>query len=173
MESAQLLLYLLSLSPAIVVGVISYFFFKSHTDNEDGRRRFLLQKDAQKYVLPNRLQAYERFVLFLERMDPNSLLVRVKPKTNELDTYENMVISNIENEFEHNLTQQMYITPECWNIIRTSKNATIQLIRQTSMNEKVDSADKLRETLLNHFMSEVTPSQKALVYVKKEVSELY
>ena len=49
----------------------------------------------------------------------------------------------------------------------------MQVIRQSAMNEKVDSADKLREFLLNHFMGEITPSKKALAYVKKEVKELF
>ena len=84
-----------------------------------------------------------------------------------------MLITNIDKEFEHNLTQQIYVTPECWNLIKAAKNATFNIIRQSAMNEKIDNADKLRESLLNHFMDEVTPSQKALVYVKKEVSELF
>ncbi len=174
MEDATLIIsYFAYLLPAIVVGLVAYFFFKGHTANEEGRRRYLIQKEAQKNIIPIRLQAYERITLFLERIDPNKLLLRVKPFSDELQKYESLLIQNIDNEYEHNLAQQIYITPECWNLVNAAKNATIQVIRQASMNEKVDDSDKLRAFLLNHFMGEVTPSHKALMFVKKEVSELF
>lgn len=73
----QLFAYLL---PAVVTGAVAFYFFRLHTRNEDGRRRFLLHKDSQKETLPIRLQAYERMALFLERIALNSLVVRVAPK---------------------------------------------------------------------------------------------
>lgn len=165
--------YLASSLSAIIVGIIAFKFFKKHTENEEGRRRFLIHKEAQGKVLPLRLQAFERVTLLLERIDPNSLLLRIKPATNDLDRYESQLIASIEQEYEHNLTQQIYLSTESWSVVKTSKNATIQAIRQAAMNEKVDAADKLRETLLNHFMGESTPSQKALLYIKKEIAELF
>lgn len=165
--------YFAYLLPAIVVGLVAYFFFKGHTASEEGRRRYLIQKEAQKSLLPVRLQAYERLTLLLERIDPNKLLIRVKPYSDDLQKYETLLIQNIDNEYEHNLSQQIYVSPECWNLITAAKNATMQVVRQSGMNEKVDDPDKLRAFLLNHFMDEVTPSHKALMYVKKEVGELF
>ncbi len=172
-ETSLVLSFVAYLLPAIVVGIIAYFFFKGHTANEEGRRRYLVQKEAQKQILPLRLQAYERITLFLERIDPNKLLVRVKPFSDAKDDYENLLIKNIEQEFDHNLTQQIYISPECWNLVNAAKNATIHIIRQGSMHQKDGNVDKMREWLLQQFMEEVTPSQKALAYVKKEVGELF
>lgn len=173
MEDFSLVLnYVAYLLPAIVVGIVAYYFFKGHTGNEEGRRRYLLQKESQKEMLPLRLQAYERFTLFLERVAPNKLLVRIAPHSEDVDVYEKLLISNIEQEFEHNIAQQIYITNDCWNMVNAAKNATIQIIRKTAMNEKVDSASKLRETIIQHFMDEVSPSQKALLYLKQEVGEL-
>tara|TARA_R110000787_G_scaffold17180_1_gene54197 strand:+ start:32402 stop:32926 length:525 start_codon:yes stop_codon:yes gene_type:complete len=174
MEDVTLVIsYFAYLLPAIVVGLVAYFFFKGHTSNEEGRRRYLIQKDAQKSLLPVRLQAYERLTLLLERIDPNKILIRVKPYSDDLQKYETLLIQNIDNEYEHNLSQQIYVSPECWNLVTAAKNATIQVIRQASMNEKVDDSDKLRAYILNHFMDEVTPSHKALMYVKKEVGEMF
>lgn len=172
-EATQILSYVAYLLPAIVVGLVAYYFFKGHTAHEEGRRRYLVQKEAQKHILPIRLQAYERIVLFLERIDLNKLLVRVKPFSDSIEDYENLLIRNIEQEYEHNLTQQVYVSPECWNFVNAAKNATIRVIRQSTMNEKEGNVDKMREWLLQNFMEEVTPSQKALIYVKKEVSELF
>ena len=172
-ELIQILNYVAYLLPAVVVGIIAYYFFKGHTANEEGRRRYLIQKEAQNKILPTRLQAYERLTLFLERVDPNKLLVRVKPYSDAVDEYEALLIQNIEQEFDHNVTQQIYVTPECWNLINAAKNATIHVIRQGAMHEKEHNADGLREYLLRNFMEEVTPSQKALAYIKKEVAELF
>ena len=173
MEFTPVLNYVSYLLPAIVVGIIAYYFFKGHTANEEGRRRFLIQKEAQNKVLPTRLQAYERLTLLLERIDPNKLLIRVKPTSSEIEKYEELLIKNIEQEFDHNVTQQIYVSVECWNLIQTAKNATIHIIRQVAMHEQKNTADAMREAVLRHFMEEVTPSQKALTYIKKEVSELY
>ncbi|MEM6894727.1 MAG: hypothetical protein AAGD88_03685 [Bacteroidota bacterium] len=165
----QLFAYLL---PAVVTGAIAFYFFRLHTRNEDGRRRFLLHKDSQKDTLPIRLQAYERMVLFLERITLNSLVVRVAPVGNDKNAYENLLIKQIETEFEHNLSQQIYMSDECWNIIKTAKNATIQTIRSAGMSSS-DSADKLREGILNQTLEKQSPSATALSYVKKEVGELW
>lgn len=172
-EATQIISYAAYLLPAIVVGVVAYYFFKGHTANEEGRRRYLVQKEAQKQILPLRLQAYERLTLFLERIDLNKLLVRIKPFSDEKDDYEKLLINNIEQEFEHNLTQQIYVSPECWNVVNAAKNATIHVIRQGNMHVKDGDVDKMRAYLLQHFMEEVSPSQKAMGYVKKEVSELF
>lgn len=172
-ETTQILSYVAYLLPAIVVGLVAYFFFKGHTANEEGRRRYLVQKEAQKQVLPIRLQAYERIVLLLERIDPIKLLIRVKPISDSLKEYENLLTSHIEQEYEHNLTQQVYVSPECWNLVNAAKNATIKIIRQGTMQQKDGDVDKMREWLLQSFTEEVTPSQKALTYVKREVSELF
>ena len=172
MDFQALLPYFISLIPAVIVGTIAYLFFKKHTENEESRRNFIISKETKAVALPIKLQAFERIALFLERIDPNSLLIRIKPRDSNLPAYENDLINTIEKEFEHNLTQQIYLSAEAWNAVKTSKNATLQLIRQTSMNEKVETSDKLREAILNHFMGNITPSQNALLILKKEVSEV-
>jgi hypothetical protein len=156
----------------VVTGVVAFYFFRLHTRNEEGRRRYLLHKDSQKNTLPIRLQAYERMALFLERIAIPSLVVRVGPKSSNKNDYENLLIKSIENEFEHNLSQQIYMTDECWNIIKAAKSATIQMIRKAGMSES-DTADKLREDILNETMEKNSPSATALSYVKKEIGELW
>lgn len=81
----QLLFYFL---PALLTGIIAFYFFKLHTANEEGRRRYLLHKETHKSILPIRLQAYERITLFLERMAPQKLLLRVPPISDQTSAYE-------------------------------------------------------------------------------------
>lgn len=159
--------------PAIITGGIAFLFFKEHVENENNRRHFLIQKDLQKDALPMRLQAYERLSLFLERIKPSKLLLRVKPMSSNKEDYESLLIANIEQEFDHNLAQQIYVTDKCWSITSTAKNATIQMIRKATLSEKVDSADKLREAILSDMMDKRSPSDAALSFIKEEVSEIW
>jgi len=160
------------LLPAVVTGVVAFYFFKMHTKNEEGRRRFLLHKDSQASTLPIRLQAYERMALFLERISIPNLVVRVAPKSADKADYENLLIKSIENEFDHNLSQQIYLTDELWNVIKAAKGATVQMIRKAALSE-TDSADKLREDILTETMDKASPSATALAFVKKEIGNLW
>lgn len=166
----QLLFYLL---PAVVVGVIAFYFFNLHIRNEERRRRFLLHKQSQKHALPLRLQAYERMALFLERIAPSSLLVRVKPFQNKKEDYVSLLTRTIEQEFEHNLAQQIYVSEECWNVIKASKNATISNIRKTAAKEGIEDADQLRQDILNSLLKQQPPSETGLSYIKREVKSIW
>jgi hypothetical protein len=173
MDTTKIIELLSYTLPAIVTGLVAYYFFDLHTKNEEGRRRYLLNKEAQKNSLPLRLQAYERMSLYMERINPTKLLIRIAPISNDKNDYENLIISQIEQEFEHNLTQQIYMSDECWTIIVTAKNATIQMIRKANMSDRVDNADKLREVVLSDLMEKQSPSNAALAYIKNEVGQLW
>ncbi len=173
MDSQRFIDMLLFAIPSLITGLIAYYFFKEHTKNEDGRRRFLLKKDLQVNALPTRLQAYERLTLFLERISPSKLLIRISPSNLNKEDYESLLIQTIEHELEHNLTQQIYVSEKCWSIILAAKNATIQLIRKASLSEKTISADKLREVILTEMMEKRAPSDAALSLLKEEIAEIF
>ncbi len=158
--------------PSLITGGVAYYLFAAYFTDQQNTRRWLLQKENQKNALPLKLQAYERMTLYLERIGLTKLLIRVAPLSQDKSNYENLLISQIEQEFEHNLTQQIYMSDECWTIILTAKNATIQMIRKIAMSEKTTSADKLREIILNELMEKQSPSAAAMDYLKKEVVEL-
>lgn len=161
-----------NLLPAIVVALLAYYFFNQFTKEQEGRRRFLLHKDNQSNALPQKLQAYERLTLFLERISPGKLVTRVKPYNDDPNDYEALLLRTINEEFEHNLSQQIYVTQECWNVVRTSKSSTAAIIRKTNMSNKVETSDQLRETLLRDLMDNVSPSETALQFIKQEVREI-
>ena len=92
----ELLFYTL---PAVVTGLIAAYFFKTHVDNENKRRNFLLRKETNKQALPLRLQAFERLTLFLERISLNKLLIRIKPTGKDPEKYSHKLIGIVEQEF--------------------------------------------------------------------------
>lgn len=170
MDTSKIIELLFYTLPALITGSVAYYLFDAYFKDQQNTRRWLLQKENQKDSLPLRLQAFERMALFLERINPTKLLIRITPLSQNKNDYENLVIAQIEQEFEHNLTQQIYLSDDCWTIIITAKNATIQMIRKAGMSERVDSADKLREVILNDLMERQTPSSAALSYLKNELN---
>ncbi len=159
--------------PAIVTGAVAYYFFMNHTSFEQQRVKLSLLKENQQQVLPIRLQAYERMTLFLERINPAKLLLRITSINNDKEAYALSIINTIEQEFEHNLAQQIYISEKCWSVIIASKNATIQLIKKTEQIEEVKTAQDLREAILKKMLEITPPSNTALAFIKNEVRNFF
>lgn len=132
----------------------------------------MIIRENRKVALPIKLQAYERLALFLERTAPGNLLFRVKANSEDPTMYANLLIASIEQEFEHNLAQQIYVSVDCWDYIKTAKNATISMIRKASAKEDLETADQLREHVLRGLIEKQPPSQAALAFIKKEVRSL-
>lgn len=172
MNTTKIIEMLFYVLPSLITGGVAYYFFSMFVTNEENRRYFLLKKENQKDALPLRLQAYERMALFLERIEPGKLLTRLSPANFDKVEYANFIISQIDQEFEHNLTQQIYMSDKCWNIILTAKNATIQMLRKTSMDTEVANADALRQAILTDLFEKASPSSTALAFLKNEVQEM-
>lgn len=173
MDSTKLIELASYTFPAIITGLVAYYFFNAYFKDQQNTRRWLLQKDNRKDTLPLRLQAYERMTLLMERINPSQLLVRITPFSDDKNEYANYVIAQVEQEFEHNLAQQIYISDECWSIITAAKNATIQIIRLAVKNEKVADANQLRELILSDLLEKQSPSSAALAFIKNEVGQLW
>jgi hypothetical protein len=109
----------------------------------------------------------------MERINPSQLMVRITPISDDKNEYQNYVIAQIEQEFEHNLAQQIYVTEECWSIILAAKNATIQMVRLAAKKETVTNADTLREAILTDLLAKTSPSNAAISYLKNEVGQLW
>lgn len=157
--------------PALVTGVIAFLFFREHTDNENNRRNFILKESIQKESLPIRLQAYERLTLFLERISPQNLLKRVSPISQEVEDYKSLLIQTVEQEYEHNLSQQIYVSDPCWRIVSAAKNSTIQTIVSFKNND-VSTANDIRPLLLDILLNNEVTAEMALNFLNEEVSIL-
>ncbi|MCP9201125.1 hypothetical protein MKO06_14500 [Gramella sp. GC03-9] len=172
MNQTEILDLIYAILPAVIVGLVSFYFFSSYFKSEEGRRRFHLMRENQKTSLPIRLQAYERLTLFLERISPGNLLFRVKPTSEDPVQYASLLIATIEQEFEHNLAQQIYVSTDCWDYVKTAKNATINLLRNASAKKELGNTDQYREVVLKNLMEKEPPSSAALSFIKKEVRNL-
>lgn len=156
--------------PALITGGVAYYFFNSYFNDQQHTRRWLVQKENQKLGLPLKLQAYERLALFLERISLNKLLIRVAPMDSDKTNYVNLLVNHIEQEFDHNLAQQIYVSDECWMMVLTAKNSLIQNLRKATLNADISNADQLRETVLANQLEAQSATAIALDFLKTEVS---
>jgi len=169
----KLLEALLYTLPSIASGFIAYYFFKAFAKSDVGLEKFKLDKEAKKLSTTLRLQAYERMTLFLERISPSKLIFRIKAKNVNKQAYELSLIHTIEQEFEHNLAQQIYISDECWQVISTAKSTTVQLIRDLASQGSIETADELREEIIKSMVNKQAPSETALSFIKEEVKTFF
>ncbi|MFA9192651.1 hypothetical protein AAGV28_14835 [Flavobacterium sp. FZUC8N2.13] len=173
MDSTKIIEILAYTIPSLITGGVAYYLFKSYFKDQQNTRHWLIQKENQKMALPLRLQAYERLTLLMERINPSQLMVRINPISNDKNDYENYVIAQIEQEFEHNIAQQIYVSDKCWSIIITAKNAIVQMVRTAAKNGKVTNADELRTYVISELFNKTSPSSTALSFIKSEVAELW
>lgn len=156
--------------PAVVTGVVAYYMFNGFIKQQNSDKKLELLAEKKKDSLPIKLQAYERLLLFCERINPVKILARIQPLSSNTIEYLQLLIGNIEQEFEHNLVQQIYISNDSWMAILATKNAVINKLKQ--MAETADSANDLRKKLINHYAKNLPPTDTAISFIKNEVRKL-
>lgn len=156
--------------PAIVTGLVGYFMFKGTLKQQNSDKKLALVLERKKEALPIKLQAYERMLLFCERMNPVKMLVRIKPLSENTQDYLQLLIANLTQEFEHNLVQQIYISDASWTAILATKNAIIMKLKEIA--EKSDSASELRESVIIYYTKIIPPTETAISFIKNEVRKI-
>ena len=156
---------------AFLALIIIYKFLKDYLSHQNNNK-FLSRNDSIKSdVLKIKLQAYERLALFLERISLTNLLTRVHPISSKKEDYQYLLTQTIEQEFEHNISQQIYVSEECWHFILTAKNSNIQYIRNCDISNTTSTADNFRELLLTKTIKETSSTSIALSFLKNEVNK--
>jgi len=164
----ELIRYLL---PALIMLVVTYIMLTSFMGNEEKKRAYDVRKEGRRNAMPIRLQAYERLALFLERIQPSNMMVRVKAHQMNVAGYQAILLQTIRNEYEYNLSQQIYVSNDAWNMIKGAKDSTVAMINQAAKNLNPDqNAEDLRQLVLQILAAkERSPSDRALEFLKTEV----
>jgi hypothetical protein len=166
---------LLAVLPSVVVFLTAFYIIKKFIENEQRRHLMDLRAKSTKTVTPIRLQAYERIALFLERINPNSLIMRVNKHGMNARQMQSNLLQTIRAEFEHNVAQQIYMSPSAWKAIRAAKEETIKLINIASSQvpDHASAMDLGTAILELHSKLEQTPTDFALDFVKREIKSLF
>ncbi len=161
--------------PAIVVFLTAYSMIKLFLRNEDKKRSFEFSMNQKDSVMPLRLQAYERLILLLERISPDSIVMRMNSTTLNVAQMKNELISTIRNEFEHNLAQQTYISIAAWEKIKTARTELIKLINTSAaeINPTTNGINLSKRILENAMENGQSPTIDAINFLKEEVRELF
>ena len=156
--------------PAVIVFLTAYYLVKNFLDHESRKKSLDLKLANQTVITPIRLQAYERIILFLERINPNSMVMRLN-KTGGAATFQGELLKTIRSEFEHNLSQQIYMSSKSWEAVLQAKEETIKLINVASARVNADSgAMELAQAIIT-VASQLTdlPTKQAIDTIKKEI----
>lgn len=173
---AQLLDILKYILPSLVVLGASVLVIRMYMKKEEDYRRFELAVKNRDNTLPLRLQAYERLALLMERMMPAALVTRLTPPDISARDYQYILVSNIKQEFEHNLAQQIYVSSAVWtavNMVKDESIKNINLLTATLGHE--GTAQELSRAILKFYMEAETvlPQTTALDLIKNEVKTLF
>lgn len=171
-EFLEILKYVL---PSIVVFVASFLVLKKFLDNEYRKLLVEIKKNSQQTILPIRLQAYERVVLLLERTSLQSLVMRTYQPGMSARLLQSEMIKAIRQEYDHNVTQQLYISANAWNTVKAVKEEFIKLINNVAIKigPEADGMELSKQLLNIISQSENNPSEMAITLLKKEIKHLF
>ncbi|MCH1401760.1 MAG: hypothetical protein L7U78_04470 [Schleiferiaceae bacterium] len=158
--------------PAALMLLLTYLLLSNFVDNEEKRRQFYLRKDLNKKSLPMRFQAFERLTVFLERITPNNLVLRVKPGNMPLGAYRKILVNTIRQEYDYNVSQQVYISDKNWNSIVSAKSQVVSMINKVSaeMDENATAADLSRKLIELEMTGDIFPTKAAILLLKHEAA---
>ncbi|WP_372753655.1 hypothetical protein [Labilibaculum sp.] len=161
--------------PSLVVFATAYLLIKAFLKQEERKLRHQIVLKNQKQTTPVRLQACERLILFLERIHPESLVLRENQTgLNNLQLQQKLLLA-VRTEFEHNQTQQLYVSDESWMQVKNAKESIIRLINtEAAQIAPKDSAISLCQAIIESNMQQQKPAiATAISALKQEVQQLW
>ena len=161
--------------PALFVFLATYLVMSKMIKSEQLRLKAENVLNNQKYITPIRLQAYERMVLLLERISPQSLIMRTQRPNITNQELQSALLKTIRTEFEHNMAHQLYISDKAWEMVRMAKEDCIKFINQTALQTKPDDNSlQLCKLVLEKLLDrDLDPTTKAINYLKEEIRTLF
>lgn len=161
--------------PAALVLYAMYLVVKSFLDKEFQQKALSIKTGDRQVLLPIRLQAFERIVLFLERITPNNLLLRLNDSRYSAREFQQVLVHEVREEYSHNLSQQVYMSDESWAGVRSAMEEVIALINQASeeLPEDARSLDLSRAVLQKAIEQQKDPTGQALFRLKQEIRSIF
>ena len=167
-------LFFTIISILLAVFVFIFLLVRTIFSQLEKQRKESLNRKVSKQILPVQLQAYERLTLLLERITPESLVLRNEYAPYSIQQYRVVLLKAVKEEFDHNLSQQIYVSEKAWSYLLAARQSIIQLITETAakMNTEDQTSDYVND-LFDEF-SEISddPVSVAKQFLHKEVAVL-
>ena len=163
------------LVPASIVLYGAYLLVRMFIQKEIDLKKLEVRGRSIETILPSRLQAYERMALFLERISPQNLLVRLSDTGMTSKEFHQLLLAEIRNEYNHNVSQQVYMSENVWNLIKNAKEELILSINDAAgemrmESTSIDLSKKIFEKSIN---KQIDPIAHALTELKKEIQQTF
>ena len=171
--------YLFEILKLIVAGVgvvyVAFYLLKPYLDKSESLQLIELKKSINSQTLPLRFQAYERIVLFVERVNPSNMLVRMGGTELSALALHSIVVAEIRNEFQHNITQQIYVSSRAWAIVKRVKDDTLSIITNAVKGLPADATGlDLSKTILAHLSHlDDNPYDIALNIIREDMEAFF
>ena len=168
----QMLMYAV---PSIIVFLTSYFILKSFLDQEYRKKIVDIRMSNQSTITPIRLQACERIVLFCERIAINSLVMRVHRQGMSARLLHSELLTAIRSEYEHNISQQIYVSKAAWDAVKSAKEETIKAINISASKVPDDATGLELCTVILDLSTKVQklPTDYAIEVMKAEIRQIF
>jgi len=157
--------------PAVVVLIATYLIVNKFLTNDTERKQMALFGEQTTEKFKMRLGAYERLAMYCERIHPNALIQRTYMKGASAQDMQLAMIRAIREEFEHNLSQQLYVSNEVWQAVKSAKEQEISMVNQIGSSMEMgapakDFIQKVSEFALDDATQ--VPADIALEIIKGE-----
>lgn len=159
--------------PALLVLTGMIVVLNNLNQREARKERAELRTVSLSRLIPLRLQAYERCVLFLERISPENLLLRVEGGGKDARLFLMQMQVEIRSEFEHNYSQQLYISDNGWKHVVRSKDYILALLNRsmTELPANATGIDLGKRVLQNAMDDGATPTHEGIRVLKAELNK--
>ncbi len=154
---------------------VAFYLFKPYLDKQNQVQLLELKRSVSTQTLPLRLQAYERVVLFIERINPSNMLIRLNAGSLSAAELHIVVVNEIRNEFQHNITQQIYVSSRVWAVMKRVKEDTMSLVNNAikGLPEGASAMDLSKTILIHLSQLEDDPYEIAVNLVRQDLEELF
>jgi hypothetical protein len=155
--------------------LMAYLFLKKTGDREIRASQIELKKERQKHFLPMRVEAYQRAALLMERIHPGSLVMRLHNARLPAKKLQTDLLQAIREEYDHNVSQQMFVSPQAWDMVRNSKEETIKIINLAGSQMDATALSTDLAAKIFEIVAEVgkLPTEITVEYLRKELQELF
>ena len=154
---------------------IAFYLVKPYLDRDEKIQLLEFRKTLSNQTMPLRLQAYERLVLFIERINPANMLIRLNATSFTMQELQSLIVEDIRSEYQHNITQQIYVSGRAWAVVKHVKDDTLNIISNAVKSLPADASGlDLCKTVLGYLSQlEDNPYDVAAARLRKDLEELF
>lgn len=182
----DLIEFLKIIIPSVVILAVVYIMMREFTKQNSKQINFLQkeqdlqrlklsaehQNNKSKISIPLKFQAYERMILFLERLNPENLIPRIINHNMTVGVLHSKLLAVIREEYEHNMSQQLYVSEKTWHLIVTAKEETIKLINTSSSGHKSDEkASVFAQEIISESSAKNNSINNAIAALKADIRD--